>query len=212
MQWSAKIMSFINSVPFVQNEYPDYHGRGYPGQFFRLTDAWNDMIESFPVEADTSTVTQFVYCGRIVVQSTAQDATDGTLPVSAPFSVRAPIATDLTAAGFAGVVLRSFIGNVNSSAEEGQRKAGFPEKTIAPIVPFGKGIILLVRLAPGLSVTYGDDVYAATTNIAGPPTLYPGEFSNADGGNPNLVQVPNAIWYTTKTGTQIDQIGAIQFN
>ncbi len=205
-------MSFINSSPYVQLDYPDFHGAGYPGQYFQMTDAWNNVIKSYPVGSGTND-DAFIFCGRMIMQDIAQsDATaglEGTLPTNAPFSVRALTATDTTASEYLGVVLRSFVGNVNNADEDGQRKAGFPEKTIAPIVPLGKGVILLVRQAAGLSVTYGDTVYVATDTIVGPPNYFPGEFAKAAGTN--LVLVPNAIWYTTKTATDIDQIGAIEF-
>ncbi len=201
-------MPFIQSVPFVQKEYPDYHGGGLPGQYFELKDAWNNVAESFPVEADTSTTEQFIYCGRLVVRGTVQDNSDGTLPTNKPFSVRAPISTDTDSANYVGVTLRSMVGNLNSAAE-GDRKAGFPEKTFAPIIPLGKGVKLWVRQASGLSVTFGDDVYVALADVTTPVNLFPGEFTNAAGTN--LVQVPNAIWYTTKTATDVDQIGVIQF-
>lgn len=199
-------MPFINSATQVQLEYPDFHGRGFPGQYFRESDSWNYKSESFPVDTGDG-----IFCGRLVVQAVAQsDAVtglEGTLPTNAPFSVRSLIITDTTTSLYVGLVLRSFVGNLNLTTEGDVRKAGFAEKSIAPIVPLGSDAIIIVRQEPGLSVTHGDDVYVATdpTNDA---NINPGEFSNAAGTN--LVLIPGAIWWETKNATDIDAVGSVR--
>jgi hypothetical protein len=196
--------SFINSDPYVQVEYTNFHGAGFPGQFFRATDAWNRELQSFAVDTDA-----FIFCGRLVVQAVAQ-TDDGSLPLLKPFSVKPVVGDEIDASTFAGIVYRPFSGALNDSSEDNERKAGFAEKMVSSIVPFGKGIQLHVRQAPGLSVAFGDDVYVAIADIAGPPQLFPGEFTNAAGVN--LIQVPNARWYVSKDATDVDQDGVIEFN
>lgn len=195
--------SFINSDPFVQTSYTNFHGAGFPGQFFRATDAWNRELQSFAVDTDA-----FVFCGRLVVQAVAQ-TDDGSLPLLKPFSVKPVVGDETDATTFAGIVYRPFSGALNET-ENNERKAGFAEKMVVSIVPFGKGIQLHVRQAPGLSVAFGDLVYVAREDIAGPPQLFPGEFTNVVATEKILV--PGARWYISKDATEDDQDGVIEFN
>lgn len=195
-------MSFINSSANVQVEYTNFHGGGFPGQFFRETDAWNRQLQSFAIDTDA-----FVYCGRLVVQAVAQ-SDDGSLPLLKPYSIKMPVGDETDASTFAGVMYRPFSGALNQE-EDGELKAGFAEKMVQSVVPFGKGVQLHVRQAPGLTVAYGDAVYVAIADIAGTPKLFPGEFTNATGTD--LILLPNAQWYVGKTATDVDQDGVIEF-
>lgn len=200
--------SFIDHDQFVQTSYTNFHGAGFPGQFFRETDAWNRELQSFAVDTDV-----FVFAGRLVVQAVAQ-VDDGSLPLLKPFSVKPLDGTETDATTFAGLVYRPFSGTLNDSSENNERKAGFAEKMIAPLVPFGKGVQLHVRQLPNLTVVFDDAVYVARSDGVGVTNdLFTGEFTNDDdSGSAELILVPNARWYISKTATVDDQDGVIEFN
>lgn len=197
-------MTVLGASPYVQSDFNDQPGYGFPGQLQNAQSYYNNKTMGFSTESQ-------VFCGRGVRIKTAQTFTTNNVQNVQPFTIDV-VTTGLAAADIAGVVVRPFIGDQSYTDTDGAYKAGFGAKTVVPVLPLGSGQRILVRQAPGVgAINYGDPVYLAlsTTNDFG---LLLGEFGNApNASGSDMLLIPNAIWVFKKgTSSSSDQINAIE--
>lgn len=197
-------MTVQGASQFVQTEFPDQFGSGFPGQLTSSSGENSSEVTQFPNET-------VVFCGRAVVKKTAQDFSNLDMTTSAPYTITAPENTS-TADQLVGVVIRPLYGTQNFT-DPGSTvpQAGFGEKLGAvPVLKFGSRQTIQVRQAASISpVVEGEPVYAVI-NVPNAFGLNVGEFSNeADGAN--TILVPGAIWYRSKsTADAVNNINEIQ--
>jgi len=199
-------MAVDGAQPFVQLNFTDQPGIGYPGQQYRASPVSASAVLSFPAGEGP------VFCGRMVAIGTAIDYSNNEAFNKVPYSIRLLTSSD-DATALVGVVTRPFQATqnfVDPDPNSGEDKAGFGEKDQVPVVEVGSKEKIIVRQDPGLgAVTQGTAVYVAiedsTTNAA---AISIGEFGNAAGTG--MLLVPNAIWYLTKTATSNDAVNVIQ--
>jgi hypothetical protein len=199
-------MTVLGASPFVQSDFNDQPGYGFPGQLQNASEFYNNKIMGYSTESQ-------LFCGRAVRQKTIQTFTTNNVQNVAPFTIDV-VTTGIIASAIPGVVVRPFIGSQSYTDTDGAYKAGFGAKTVVPILPFGSGQRIIVRQAPGVgTINFGDPVYVAlsASNDFG---LLVGEFGNALDAVDNdgyMLLIPNAIWVLKKaTSTSSDQINVIE--
>lgn len=199
-------MTVIGASPYVQLDFNDQPGYGYPGQLASANQFYNPKVMGYSAEAQ-------VFCGRAVLQKTIQNFTTNNVQNVAPFTIDV-VSTGVSASDLAGIVTRPFVGTQSYTDTDGEYKAGFGAKVVVPVLPFGSGERIYVRQAPGVgAINYGDPVYVAlsTSNDYG---LLLGEFGNSLDAVTNdgyMLLIPNAIWVLKKsTSTTNDEINIIE--
>jgi hypothetical protein len=201
-------MTVIGASPYVQVDFNDQPGYGYPGQLESMNQLYNPQTIGYSTEAQ-------VFCGRAVRQKTVQNFSTNNVQNVAPFTIDV-VTTGILATAIPGVVTRPFVATQSYTDTDGVYKAGFGAKTVVPVIPFGSKARVYVRQAPGVgAIAYGDPVYVAlsASNDFG---LFVGEFGNAldaDDEDGFMLLIPNAIWLLQKTtSTTNDEINIIQLN
>ena len=133
-------MTVIGASPYVQLNYNDQPGYGYPGQLADASEYYTNKIKGYSTESQ-------VFCGRAVRQKTIQNFTTNNVQNVAPFTIDV-VTTGLTADLLPGVVYRPFTATQSFEDTDGAFKAGFGAKTVVGVLAFGSGQRIFVRQAP----------------------------------------------------------------
>ncbi len=195
--------STFGNLVFAQNTYTDNWTRGFPGQVADMQTMIGFGLETYANEPE-------IVMGRGVVRGVSQfqdTPSDVPFVAVAPFSITNPD-PGTVAADLVGVAVRPFLTTTNID-EGGTLLAGYPEKSFAAVLPFGSARSIFVRIAIGVDILVGENVFIAI-NGTNDANIAIGEFSNDAAGTTGMIQVPNAQWWINKTSTTDDTVGVIK--